>query len=48
MKVCVIGAGSSGLTTIKKLLDEGHDVTCFEKTMILVAFGIVKMMIRVR
>lgn len=31
MKVCVIGAGPSGLTTIKQLLDEGHDVTCFEK-----------------
>ncbi|MEE8058825.1 MAG: NAD(P)-binding domain-containing protein [Pseudomonadales bacterium] len=31
MKVCVIGAGPSGLTTIKQLLDEGHDVSCFEK-----------------
>lgn len=31
MKVCVIGAGPSGLTTIKQLRDEGHDVTCFEK-----------------
>lgn len=31
MKVCVIGAGPSGLTTIKQLLDEGHDVRCFEK-----------------
>lgn len=31
MKVCVIGAGPSGLTTIKQLLDEGHEVTCFEK-----------------
>ena len=31
MKVCVIGAGPSGLTTIKQLLDEGHDVTCFDK-----------------
>src|SRR5688572_2034760 len=29
--VCVIGAGSSGLVAIKELLDEGHDVTCFEK-----------------
>ncbi|WNO10787.1 flavin-containing monooxygenase [Teredinibacter sp. KSP-S5-2] len=29
--VCVIGAGSSGLTAIKELLDEGHEVTCFEK-----------------
>jgi cation diffusion facilitator CzcD-associated flavoprotein CzcO len=31
MKVCVIGAGPSGLTTIKQLLDEKHEVTCFEK-----------------
>jgi dimethylaniline monooxygenase (N-oxide forming) len=31
MRVCVIGAGPSGLTTVKQLLDEGHDVTCFEK-----------------
>ena len=30
MKVCVIGAGPSGLTTIKQLLDESHDVTCFD------------------
>lgn len=32
MKVCVIGAGPSGLTTIKQLLDEGHEVRCFEKS----------------
>lgn len=31
MKVCVLGAGPSGLTTIKQLLDEGHEVRCFEK-----------------
>ncbi|MET1256665.1 flavin-containing monooxygenase [Aliikangiella maris] len=31
MKVCVIGAGPSGLTTIKQLIDENHEVTCFEK-----------------
>lgn len=31
MNVCVIGAGPSGLTTIKQLIDEGHNVTCFEK-----------------
>lgn len=31
MRVCVIGAGPSGLTTVKQLLDEGHSVTCFEK-----------------
>ncbi len=31
MKVCVVGAGPCGLTTIKQLLDEGHEVVCFEK-----------------
>lgn len=31
MKVCVIGTGPSGLTTIKQLVDEGHQVICFEK-----------------
>ncbi|HZF29210.1 MAG TPA: NAD(P)-binding domain-containing protein [Gammaproteobacteria bacterium] len=31
MKVCVVGAGPSGLTTIKQLLDEGHEVVCFDK-----------------
>lgn len=31
MKVGVIGAGPSGLTTIKQLRDEGHEVVCFEK-----------------
>lgn len=31
MKVCVIGTGPSGLTTIKQLVDEGHQVSCFEK-----------------
>jgi dimethylaniline monooxygenase (N-oxide forming) len=31
MKIGVIGAGSSGLTTIKQLRDEGHAVVCFEK-----------------
>lgn len=31
MRVCVIGAGPSGLTTVKQLLDEGHDVVCFEQ-----------------
>ena len=30
-KVCVIGAGPSGLIATKELLDEGHDVCCFEK-----------------
>ncbi|MGC3836225.1 NAD(P)-binding protein [Moritella viscosa] len=28
--ICVIGAGCSGLVAIKELLDEGHQVTCFE------------------
>jgi thioredoxin reductase len=32
MKVCVIGAGPNGLTTIRQLLDEGHEVTCFERS----------------
>ena len=31
-KIAVIGAGLSGLTTIKQLLDEGHDVICFEQS----------------
>ncbi|MCG8537097.1 MAG: NAD(P)-binding domain-containing protein, partial [Pseudomonadales bacterium] len=31
-RIAVIGAGLSGLTTIKQLLDEGHDVVCFEKS----------------
>jgi dimethylaniline monooxygenase (N-oxide forming) len=30
LKVCVIGAGPSGLTTIKQLRDEGHEVVCFD------------------
>lgn len=32
MNVCVIGAGPSGLTTIKQLVDEGHTVQCFERS----------------
>jgi len=28
--VCVIGAGVSGLTSVKKLVDHGHSVVCFE------------------
>ena len=31
MKVCVVGAGPCGLTTIKQLLDEGHEVVCYDK-----------------
>lgn len=30
-KVCVIGGGASGLTTIKQLMDEGHQPTCYER-----------------
>ena len=30
-RVCVVGAGPCGLTTIKQLLDEGHEVVCFDK-----------------
>ena len=33
MKVCVVGAGPCGLTTIKQLLDEGHEVVCFDKNV---------------
>lgn len=29
--ICVIGAGPSGLCTLKELLEEGHTVKCFEK-----------------
>ncbi len=31
VKVCVVGAGPCGLTTIKQLLDEGHEVVCYDK-----------------
>lgn len=31
MKLCVIGAGLSGLVTIKELKDEGHTVICYEQ-----------------
>ena len=30
--IAVIGAGLSGITTIKQLVDEGHVVRCFEKS----------------
>ena len=30
-RVGVIGGGLSGITTMKQLRDEGHDVICFEK-----------------
>ena len=29
-KICVIGAGPSGIVAIKELLAEGHDVICYE------------------
>lgn len=31
MKVCVVGAGPCGLTTVKQLRDEGHEVVCYDK-----------------
>lgn len=31
-KICVIGAGSSGLTAIKCCLDENLEPTCFESS----------------
>lgn len=30
--VCVIGAGPSGLVTVKELVEKGHNVTCYEKS----------------
>ncbi len=30
-RVCVIGAGMSGLIAMKELLERGHDVICYEK-----------------
>ncbi|MEE8059604.1 MAG: NAD(P)-binding domain-containing protein [Pseudomonadales bacterium] len=30
-RVCVIGAGASGLVATKELVDAGHEVTCYEK-----------------
>jgi dimethylaniline monooxygenase (N-oxide forming) len=32
MRVCVIGAGPSGLVAIKELLEEGHEPCCYEKS----------------
>lgn len=31
-KICVIGSGISGLLSIKECLDNGFDVTCYEKS----------------
>ena len=32
MKICVIGAGLSGLVTIKEVKEESHNVVCYEKS----------------
>jgi cation diffusion facilitator CzcD-associated flavoprotein CzcO len=32
-KICVIGAGASGLITLKECLEEGHEVHCFESSI---------------
>src|SRR5437660_3297809 len=32
MRACVVGAGSSGITTVKALADAGLDFDCFEKS----------------
>ncbi|CAI5452691.1 unnamed protein product [Caenorhabditis angaria] len=32
MRVCVVGAGASGLPAIKSCIEEGLDVVCYEKT----------------
>ncbi len=32
-RVCVIGAGLSGLIALKELLEKSHDVTCYEKEL---------------
>lgn len=31
-RCCVIGAGSSGITAVKSLLEDGHEVVCYEKS----------------
>jgi cation diffusion facilitator CzcD-associated flavoprotein CzcO len=31
-RACVIGAGCSGLTAVKALVDEGLEVECFERS----------------
>lgn len=31
-RFCIIGAGAAGLSATKALLDEGHEVVCFEST----------------
>lgn len=34
-RICVVGAGPTGLTCIRQLRDEGLDVFCYEKTGVL-------------
>lgn len=31
-RVCIIGGGASGITTIKQMIDEGHEPVCYEKS----------------
>ncbi len=31
LRVCVVGAGVSGLTALKELLEEGHSAVCLER-----------------
>jgi phytoene dehydrogenase-like protein len=38
-KVCIIGAGVSGLVAAKTFLEEGFDVTVLEKNLGLEVFG---------
>ena len=38
-RVAVIGAGPSGLVTVKELLEEGHEPTCFEKQTVWEGFS---------
>ena len=31
LRACVIGAGAAGLVSVKELLEQGHEVVCYEK-----------------